>query len=97
MQIKSKCPYCGVTELIHVQFENDLKDLRCYHCDHHTLQFERLAPHDNIDYYVGCPPFPEKPKPEPVPEPDPSTQLEKFDFSDYGFDGFYDMSYGEAD
>jgi hypothetical protein len=59
MQVEIECTYCGHKEQDDVYNQYSLHGRRCKKCKDSNLKFKDLT-QTKIDYYQGCPPFPEK-------------------------------------
>jgi len=60
MKVEITCTYCGHIWVETVYGKYDLENKRCTNgeCKDRRLVVKDIA--SKIDYYVGCPPFPEK-------------------------------------
>lgn len=61
MLVDVECTYCGQKWEENVYNQSSLHDMKCKYCKDKNLKFKDKDK-SKIDYYQGCPPFPEKPK-----------------------------------
>lgn len=59
MEVRLECLYCGHKWLKTYWTRPTKGSERCSICNDSRLKIREVNPADKIDYYVGCPPFPE--------------------------------------
>lgn len=77
MELEAVCNYCGNEWVIKRAFTANPKDVRCPVCSDKSIKFKKLED-KFIDYYQGCPPFPER---NEIDNRDEYPDM--FDYSDY--------------
>lgn len=59
MEIEFECTYCGKKWKSFPRTQSEVEKTLCDKCGDSTLKV-RDASKNKVDYYEGCPPFPEK-------------------------------------
>lgn len=61
MRVQLSCYYCGNIWIETIYGQSALNNKRCPICNDRHLKHRDMAS-ASVDYYIGCPPFPEEKK-----------------------------------